>query len=121
MKPIVVAVLLGLLAADDALAQTVYRCGNTYSQVACAQAKALIDIDDARTPGQQAEARRVAADERRRADDMQRHRLAEARDARPAGPASLGGAPSVQSTRVEVVANAPHGKTKKKPKRRSGA
>ena len=118
MKPIVVAVLLASLGAGSALAQTVYRCGNTYSQVACAHAKAL-DVDDARTPGQQAEARRVAADERRRGDDMLRQRLAEAREARPAGAASLGGAPTAHAD--AVVAAAPSSVKKKSKKRRSGA
>ena len=94
MKPIVIA-LLASLATASAAAQTVYRCGSTYSQVACAQGQALA-IDDSRTPAQQAEARQVAADERRLAADMRRDRLAEAREARPAGAASLGGATSAR-------------------------
>jgi len=111
MKPIVIALLASLVAAPS-FAQTVYRCGNTYSQVACAQGRA-VDTDDSRSAGQQAEARRVAADDRRRADDMRRERLAQARDASQAGAASLGGAPSVRHVAV-IAPTMPH---KKKPKR----
>ena len=111
MKTIVIA-LLAALAAAPALAQPVYRCGNAYAQVACAQGRA-VDIDDSRTASQQAEARRVAADERRLADDMRRDRLAQARDVRPAGTANLGGAPSVRQVAL-VTPNVQH---KKKGKR----
>jgi hypothetical protein len=111
MKPLAIALLVAF-AVTPALSQTVYRCGNAYSQVACAQGRA-VDIDDSRTASQHAEARRVAADERRLADDMRRDRLAQARDVRPAGAANLGGAPSVR----QVALVRPTVQHKKKGKR----
>jgi hypothetical protein len=110
MKSLAIAVLAAFAIAP-ALSQTVYRCGNTYAQVACAHGR-VVDTDDARTASQQAEGRRVAADERRLADDMSRDRLAQARDARPAGAANLGGAPSVRQ--VALVTPAVHHKKKGK-------
>jgi hypothetical protein len=98
MKLIALTLLASLVAAPTG-AQTVYRCGNAYSQVACAQGRA-VEVDDTRTPAQQAEARRVAADERQLAAQMRRDRLADAREARPAGAANLGGAAPVRHVAV---------------------
>ena len=64
-----------LVAAPAAFGQGVYRCGNSYSQLACAQGR-LVEVDDSRSAAQQAEARRVAAEERSLAAQMQRDRLA---------------------------------------------
>jgi hypothetical protein len=75
MKQVAASLLLGLLASG-ADAQLVYRCGSEYSQTPCAQGR-LVDAADPRTAEQYADARRVAADDRRRADDMERKRLAE--------------------------------------------
>lgn len=57
-RAVAVALLLGLAGAAATTAQaTVYRCGpdgRSYSQQPCADGRA-IDVDDARTAGQQAE------------------------------------------------------------------
>jgi len=87
---LIVATLLAAAAMSAAQAQTVYRCGSTYSQAPCPEAK-LIEVSDDRSPAQQAEARRVAADERRLAADMRRDRLADERATRSGGAASLSG------------------------------
>ncbi len=81
------------LAAFGVGAQTVYRCGNAYSGEPCPQAK-LIDAADARTEAQRADALRVSADTKRLAREMQADRLALQASQRPAGAASLGGAPT---------------------------
>ena len=103
--------LLASLAAAPAVAQSVYRCGNTYSQVACTQGRA-VDVEDSRSPAQQAEARRVAADERQLAAQMQRDRLADAQAARPAGAASLSGAEP--APRVAALTSTAHTKKRKR-------
>ena len=94
MKPIVATLLAAaaMMSAAQAHAQTqtVYRCGNTYSQAPCPQAK-RVEVSDVRSPGQQAEARRVADDERRLAAEMRRERLADERGSRSSGAASLSG------------------------------
>lgn len=103
MKPIAaVFVSLSMLAMTGAQAQVVYRCGSAYSQTPCAQASIVVDVGDARSAGQQAEARRVAADERQLAAEMRRERLAEQRATRPAGAGSLSGpAPAKLATVAE--------------------
>lgn len=85
-----VATLLAATALSAAHAQTVYRCGNTYSRATCPQAK-LVEVGDTRSAAQQAEARRVAEDEMRLAEEMQRERLADERAIRSSGAASLSG------------------------------
>ena len=91
MKPIAAALVsLWMFAMAGAQAQVVYRCGSAYSQTPCAQAS-VVEVGDARSADQQAEARRVAADERQLATEMRRDRLAEQQAARPAGAVSLSG------------------------------
>ena len=58
-----------------AWAQTVYRCGNVYSQTPCAGGVAL-DASDTRTPTQKAQADAAAAQTARSADKMEKDRLA---------------------------------------------
>ena len=87
---LIVAALLAATALSVAHAQTVYRCGNTYSQAPCPQAR-LVEVSDARSPAQQADAQRVADDGRRLAAEMRRERLAEERSVRNVAAASLSG------------------------------
>lgn len=87
---LIVAALLVAVTLSAAQAQNVYRCGNAYSQAPCPQAK-RVEVGDERSPTQQAEARRVADDERRLAAEMRRDRLADERTARAEGAASLSG------------------------------
>ena len=78
------------LGAAVASAQTIYRCGQTYTATPCPNAKQIAVDGSSPTAANRAEARRVAARERRLADDMARdRRLAEAAQ-RPAMATSLG-------------------------------
>ena len=77
-----IAALLMSLAAG-AHAQAIYRCGDTYSQTACPRGR-VVEASDPRSAAQQAEARRVAADERRLGFEMARERRAEQAALKPA-------------------------------------
>lgn len=58
-----------------AAAQSVYRCGNEYSQAPCAHGK-IVNVDDARTGSQLTDARSLAASEKNQAAQIAReHRL----------------------------------------------
>ncbi len=73
-------------------AQPVYRCGSEYSRTPCPSGGGkIVDATDPRTAAQRAEARRIAADERRLAAEMRRDRLAEQKTIKPAGATSLSG------------------------------
>ena len=72
--------LATLLAASCASAQTVYRCGSSYSSQPCAGGTAL-DVTDTSTPAAAARASKAAADDLRRAEAMEKARLAQERNA----------------------------------------
>lgn len=78
-------------ASASVFAAPVYRCGGgTYSQTPC-PGGTVVDATDPRSAAQRAEARRVAAAEKRRAREMERDRLAqEKRSAKEPAIASLG-------------------------------
>ena len=58
-----------------AAAQSVYRCGNEYSQAPCVHGK-IVNVDDSRTGSQLTDARSLAASERTQAAQIAReHRL----------------------------------------------
>ena len=76
------AVLLVLGCSLASAAQTVYRCGNEYSQSPCPTGKA-IDVDDSRTDEQRAAAREVAAREKALGREMTHDRRVAEADARP--------------------------------------
>ena len=65
-----------LTLATVAPAQTVYRCGNSYSQQPCPGGNA-IDTSDPRTPEQRKAAEDGARHERRTADSLEKDRLKE--------------------------------------------
>src|SRR5688572_19188224 len=67
-------------AGSWAWGQTVYRCGNSYGQQPCAGGS-VIDSTDARSPAEAARATGVAAADARRADAMEKARLAQEKDA----------------------------------------
>ncbi|MEO6746633.1 MAG: hypothetical protein ABIS28_15050 [Caldimonas sp.] len=121
MKEIAAAVVGVLLAAGLAgipvMAQTVYRCGNTYGPAPCPEGKA-IEADDARTSAQRAEALRLAADERRRGDDMERSRLRREAAIRPALASALSLAPAPAATAAPTKKAAPKHRQAKAPKER---
>jgi hypothetical protein len=76
MKPIAALMIcLAATAAAAANAQSaVYRCGNSYSESPCPQAS-LVDVDDARTAAQRADARLLAANDKRLGDQMASERV----------------------------------------------
>ena len=69
-------------------AQEVYRCGSVYAHTPCPQGR-LVEADDTRSETQRAEAARVAASERRLANEMRRDRLTEEASVKPALAGSL--------------------------------
>jgi hypothetical protein len=76
MKTPWIAALLLAFGSAAASAAPVYRCGGgTYSQTPC-PGGTVVDATDTRSAAQRAEARRVAAEERRKAREMERERLA---------------------------------------------
>ena len=75
------AVLLSLaLAATGASAQTVWRCGSSYGTQPCAGGSA-VDVTDRSTSPDAAQATRRAAEDMRRAEAMEKARLAADRNA----------------------------------------
>lgn len=65
-----------VLAGATSTAQTVYRCGNSYSQIPCAGA-VTVPVDDVRSEAQQAQARIGVARDKALADQLEAQRLAE--------------------------------------------
>ena len=92
------AVLLALSLAAGALcasAQTVYRCGNSYGAQPCAGGTTL-DVTDRSTPADAARASKAAAQDMKRAEAMEKARLAADRNAPKAlviGPKEAASAP----------------------------
>jgi hypothetical protein len=74
LKHLVLPALTLLLASSGTSAQTVYRCGNSYSQTPCAGAVA-VPAEDARTDAQRAAARQALASDKALAKDMEASRL----------------------------------------------
>jgi hypothetical protein len=97
MKKRIAIVVLSLLIAGAAQAQTIYRCGpqgREYSQLPCKDARPI--ETDSRTPAQRAAAEQVAKDEARRAEALRRERHTREREAQPA--AGFTTAPREEST-----------------------
>lgn len=80
MRPDPTLILATLALAASAQAQTVYRCGSSYSQQPC-PGGTPVAASDARTPADAARATRAAEADARRADAMEKARLAQERDA----------------------------------------
>ena len=108
------AAALLLAAAGSASAQSaVYRCGNEYTRTPCAQGGTTIDTQNsARTAAQRAEAQRVAAAERKLAEDMARDRRRAEAASHPVPAVDLGPAKPAPP-QAKASAN---GKGKKKKK-----
>jgi hypothetical protein len=104
---VVAVILAGAMSATAA--QTIFRCGDSYSQAPCVGAKA-IEVAAPATDAQRAEARAVAAREKQLAFEMVRDRRERESLLRPATASSLGPAPAA------AAASAPakkHGRGKK--------
>jgi len=72
-----------LVATPSAIAQKVYKCGSSYSQVPC-PAGTVIEVDDARSAGQKKQTDDAARRDARLADDMEKARLKQDALAAPA-------------------------------------
>ena len=66
--------LFGAMAFGSSLAQTVYRCGQSYSHEPCPQGRA-IDVQDARTEAQRAEAQAAQQRQGLVADELAERRV----------------------------------------------
>ena len=107
--------LAAVVAAVPAAAQTVYRCGNEYTSTPCPEGGRVVEATDPRSAAQRAEARRLAALERRQAEQMKKDRLAAEKAQH--NPAMVSGFDSRASATPPQAASAPaKGKTKKKSK-----
>ena len=104
------AALTLLFTAIGAQAQTVFRCGSVYSQTPCPQGK-VVEATDPRSAAQRAEAKRVAADERKLAADMRRDRINEENAQQPAAAGSF--------SAPKPVPAAERGAAKRKKQKRS--
>ena len=91
--------LFGLTSAAFAAAP-IYRCGpdgRVYSQAPCDGGR-LIDAADPRSEAQRVEARRVAARERKAANDLERERRAQEAAQQPAPATGINGRPAAAET-----------------------
>lgn len=104
------ALMLCLTVLGGARAQPIYRCGNVYSQTPCPQGH-IVEATDPRTAAQRAEARSVAADDRRLAAEMRLDRLADQAALKPTGASSLSGPAPAQA---KAASTAERGHAKKK-------
>lgn len=73
---LIASLLLALLMSTPAQSQTVYRCGNSYSQQPCPGGNP-IDAVDSRTPEQRKAHEASVRHERRAADSLEKNRLKE--------------------------------------------
>ena len=78
LRPILIAACA--LCACAASGQTVYRCGNSYGTQPCAGG-ATLDVSDARPQGDALRASKVASDDWKRAEAMEKARLAQEKNA----------------------------------------
>ena len=108
----IAAALCMLFLACGARAQAIYRCGAEYSQTPCPGGKVL-ESSDTRSAAQRAEAVRVAAQERKKAAELERERRALQNSAKPAPAAGFNGRPAPP----DAAASEPQrGKGKKRSK-----
>lgn len=92
-----------------ASAQTVYRCGNSYGTQPCTGG-ATVDVGDAHTPADAARAKQARLEDWKRAEAMEKARLAQEKNA----PKALIIGPQEPPPKHEPK---PHGKTDKKHKK----
>ena len=106
------AILVCLLPGVTAFGQTIYRCGDSYSQTPCPGATSL-EVDDSRSPVQKAQADAATAAASRTAVAMERERLARERtpEASKTRNAAVSGSTHDADTPARKVAN----KTKPAP------
>lgn len=106
-----VAIFAAALVPSSATAQTIYRCGNEYTRIPCADGRAL-DAGDPRSAAQRNEAHAVAAQERHQAREMEHDRRRSEAATPPKLAATLGPAAPAPA------ASAPKKTTQKKKHRK---
>jgi hypothetical protein len=74
LSHIIAVLLLSVVVASQAAAQTTYRCGNSYSQQPCPGGSA-VDASDSRTPEQRKAHELSTKNEKRAADTLEKNRL----------------------------------------------
>ncbi|MBC7917629.1 MAG: hypothetical protein H7Y28_07460 [Rhodoferax sp.] len=86
MRTLVNAIVLvaGLAMSTGAAAQSVYKCGNNYSQIPCADAVKL-STEDARTAAQKKDSEKAVARDMQAAKTMEKERLVEEKKAQASG------------------------------------
>ena len=89
--------LIACLTCAGAQAQAIYRCGNEYTRVPGSEGK-VIETENSATAAQRAEARQVAARERRLAETMVRDRRLQEAALRPTRPVNVGPAPAAPAS-----------------------
>ena len=101
--------VLLVLVGGAASAQTVYRCGNSYGTQPCAGGT-KVDVGDAHTPADTARAKEARSEDWKRAEAMEKARLAQEKNA----PKALVIGPQEPQPKPEPK---PHDKTGKKHKK----
>ena len=109
LKSVLPAALL-LALAVQAQAQTVYRCGESYSNSPCAGAT-LVATDDARSAAQRAQADAASRRDARLADALEKERLTQ--EAKAPAPIILATAPTGTTAQSGADKSAAKGKLKK--------
>lgn len=89
------------LAYMPAHGQTVYKCGNSYSQTPCADGK-TVDVSDPRSAAQKAEADAATRRGAKAADAMERNRLREEAQMRAANRVAAGKTPTAGAAKKAV-------------------
>ncbi len=74
LRSILIFAITAGAALSGAMAQSVYKCGTTYSQTPCNSAVSL-DVSDNRTAAQKAQANSIAANQASTANAMEKARL----------------------------------------------
>jgi hypothetical protein len=120
MKQLAVALCVAWLACGaqaqtqtQSRPQAIYRCGpngTEYSQAPCPGGK-LVESSDPRSAAQREEAIRVAAQERKKAAELERERRAQQASTRPAQAAGFNGRPPPPEA---AASGADRGKTRKR-------
>ena len=93
MKHLAAALCCTVFVASGAQAQAIYRCGTEYSQTPCPGGKVL-ESSDTRSAAQRAEAVRVAAQDRKKAAELELERRAQLKSEKPAQAGGFNGRPA---------------------------
>ncbi|MDH5538107.1 MAG: hypothetical protein OEY03_01770 [Rhizobacter sp.] len=117
MNQAAVGCLLVVMAWQVHAAGPIYRCGSEYSQTPC-PGGTVLESSDPRSAEQRAEAKRVAAQDRRRAVALERERRAQEKSIKPA---LAGGITALPSPAKGAASSAERGKRGAGNKTKKGA